>query len=169
MVSMFHKDDYVVYKRDVCLIREIRINPNNHFEYYILNPIEDASLTLEIPISNSNGFLRELISKEEMEKVIARIPDIKIIESDDKLIEKEYKRLIATGEYDDLIKIIKTTFLRNKARLDKNKKVGDKDNFYFEKAEKCLYNEFGMVLNMSFDETKKYVHEIVQKIEDDRL
>ena len=38
------------------------------------------------------------------------------------------------GTHEDLIKIIKTTYLRNKERLDNNKKTTDKDNYYFNQA-----------------------------------
>ena len=44
--------------------------------------------------------------------------------------------------YEDLIKIIKTTYLRNKERIDNNKKIGGTDDEYFKQAEKYLYNEF---------------------------
>lgn len=41
--------------------------------------------------------------------------------------------------------------------------VWDKDVYYFNKAEKCLYNEFSLILNKSFDETKDYVVRYIQE------
>ena len=73
------------------------------------------------------------------------------------MIEYEYKKLINSGRHEDLIKIIKTTYLRNKKRLDSKKKISDKDQHYFLLAEKYLYNEFGTVLNLSYEDVKKYV------------
>ena len=46
-----------------------------------------------------------------------------------------------TNEIDDLIKIIKTTYLRNDNRQKEGKKLADKDSFFFNKAEKFLYTE----------------------------
>ena len=66
--------------------------------------------------------------------------------------------------YEDLIKIIKTTYLRNKERIDNNKKIGGTDDEYFKQAEKYLYNEFSVALNMSYDDTKKYVIDKVKEI-----
>ena len=90
------------------------------------------------------------------------MPQIEVINTTDKLIENEYKKLMTSGSFEDLIKIIKTTYLRNKNRLENNRKISDKDDQYFQKAEKYLYTEFSIVLNKSYDETKKY---IVSKLE----
>ena len=69
-----------------------------------------------------------------------------------------------TYNHYDLIKIIKTTYLRNKKRCDENKKISERDNEYFIKAEKRLYNEFSIVLKMNFDDTKNYIIERVSSI-----
>lgn len=59
--------------------------------------------------------------------------------------------------HEGLIKIIKTTYIRNKERVDNKRKIGEKDDTYFKKAEKLLYTEFSLALNMTYDETKDYV------------
>lgn len=97
-------------------------------------------------------------------RLIARIPEIDVISCNEKLIEAEYKNLLSSGSHEDLIKIIKTTYLRNKKRLDNKKKIGDKDNYYFKKAERYLYNEFSISLNMSFENTKDYITEQVASL-----
>ena len=68
-----------------------------------------------------------------------------------------------------LIKIIKTAYLRNKDRIDNNKKIGEKDNNYFNLAERYLYTEFSIVLNKNFEDTKDYVIEKVMEIEAQQL
>lgn len=42
-------------------------------------------------------------------------------------------------------------------RIDTGKKVSEKDNYYFEKAEKLLYTELSISLEMPYDDVKKYV------------
>jgi len=98
---------YVVYRKEVCEILGIN--------YYVLVPVNDKSLKLQVPI-DENSYLRDLVSKEEMEKVIDMIPKIEVINTTEKLIENEYERLMNSGSFEDLIKIIKTTYLRNKNR-----------------------------------------------------
>ena len=132
-------------------------------DYYCLSPISDKSLKIEVPTTNKK--IREIISKERLQEIINSIPNIDLISSDEKNIEPEYKTLMNTGKHEDLIRIIKTTYLRNKDRLNHNKKIGDKDNNYFELAERYLYNEFSIVLGMDYEDTKQYVIDKVSEID----
>lgn len=159
---MFNIGDYVIYKRDLCLIKDI-----TNDKYYKLIITGDDTLTISVPIDNKFGFLRYPISKEEAEIIINKIPLIEPIETNDKLLENEYKNLLKTNNHEDLIKIIKTTYLRNKERLATGKKVGDKDQTYFELAEKYLYNELSYALNMSYDQCRNYIIECVTKMNED--
>lgn len=161
-LNMFQAGDYIVYKRSVCKIKEIKKSYMNGLDYYCLIPNKDESLKIEIPVSAPG--IRELISAEEIEKIINEIPSISLIETDEKNLEQEYKKLLNSGSQRDLVKIIKTTYLRNKERIEKNKKIGDKDNRYFEEAERDLYDEFGIVLGLSLDETKDYVLNRVENL-----
>lgn len=106
-----------------------------------------------------------MITKEELEKIIKEIPDIPLIESDEKFIEAEYKSLLSNPSHKNLIMIIKTSYLRNKTRLDNNKKTTDKDTKYFELAEEYLYNEFSVVLGYDYEQTKNYIIKQVNKLE----
>ncbi len=162
---MYKENEYVVYKKDVCKIKEIRKNKMNGMDYYILVPIDDESLIIDVPVENKMGYLRSIISKEESNKLINNIPNIEPLKNiDDKYVEKTYKDLLYNGTHEDLIKIIKTTYLRNNNRIVNNKKISEKDNDYFIKAEKYLYNEISISLNMSFDETKNYIIKKVQEL-----
>lgn len=154
---MFKVGEYVVYKRNVCVIKELK--EINNKKYFILIPIDDNTLTISIPYDKSNHLLRNIISKEESEKLINSIPDIELIKVNDKLLENEYKKLLSTGNLEDLVKIIKTTYLRNFNRLSNNKKIGEKDDNYFKKAENLLYNELSISLNKNYVDTKKYVED----------
>lgn len=149
------KDEYVVYKREVCKIVDIKRKYLNNLDYYVLEPINDKTLKIQVPVNNSS--IKPLMTKEEVENLIKKIPEIKIIETNDKLIEQEYKKCMKTETHEDLIKIIKTTYLRNKERLDNHKKIGDKDSTYFNQAEKYLYTEIAVVLDKSVEETKEYL------------
>ena len=111
---------------------------------------------------------KEIFEKEGANKIaIAHNKNDKIetLENlDNKYIEKTYKELLYNGDIEDLIKIIKTTYIRNDNRLKSNKKISDKDKTYFEKAEEYLYNELSISLDMSFDETKDYIINEVTKL-----
>lgn len=160
---MFKKGDYIIYKKDMCKIKEIKGKYYQDTDYYILEPISDASLLINIPVNNKE--IRAIISKKEVEKIINKIPEIELIcPANDKMIENEYKVLINSGVHEDLIRIIKTAYMRNEDRRNSGKKIGDKDNNYFNKAEKMLYNEFSIALNMTYDEAKRYVESKVTEL-----
>lgn len=164
---MFKEGDFVVYKKDVVKIVGIKINQLNQQNYYVLVQINDDSLKIDVPVDNHLGHIRALMSKKDLEELIKKIPNISVIETNNKLIENEYRTLLNKGSHEDLIKIIKTTYLRNKERIDNNKKIGDKDNHYFLLAEKYLYTEISLVLKVSYDEAKEYVINEVLKIIND--
>ena len=129
---MFKKGEYVIYKRDLCKIKDIKEKYFNDTDYYVLESNSDLSLTILVP--SDTKLLRPLITREELDKLIEKIPSIGIIDSDSRMIENEYKKLLESCSYENLITIIKTTYLRNKERIDNNKKVAEKDSYYFEKA-----------------------------------
>ena len=60
--------------------------------YYVLTPVDDESLIIDTPQDNKMGFLRDVISKEEAEQLIKRIPNITPLEIiNEKNIESQYK------------------------------------------------------------------------------
>ena len=156
---MFEIGDYVIYKKDVCKIVKRKNKYLNEMDYYVLISLEDNSLTIEVPINNTS--LRKPKTKEEVEQIIKQIPFIPTLNMNEKNLENEYKNLLNSENIIDLIKIIKTTYPRNQESLENKKKISDKDNYYFETAEKYLYNEFSIVLNKTYEDTKQYIIEKV--------
>lgn len=150
---MYQKNDYVVYRKEVCIVKDI-IKLNGE-KYYTLSPLSDDSLTMKIPVSNP--FIRNVLNKKAAENLISKISEIETLDLNAKMLEHEYQGLLASSSLEDLIKIIKTTFLRNEKRKSEGKKIGEKDYSYFNKAEKLLYNELSISLGLSFDETKEYL------------
>lgn len=146
---------YIVYRKQVCRI------VSEEEGMYKLEPIYDESIKYQIPVNSP--VLRDLITKEEIEHLLECIPSIDIIDNSEKMIENTYKELMSSGTHADLIKVIKTTYLRNEIRKQKNKKTSDKDTEYLNRAEKYLYGELSVVLGMNFEETKEYVINKVNK------
>ncbi|MGN1341950.1 MAG: hypothetical protein ACI4VL_01805 [Bacilli bacterium] len=159
---MYKIGDFVVYKRDVCEVVDYIKKHINNKDYYKLVPVYDNTLKIDVPVDSS--FLRNVLSKEEVEDIINNIPNIKVIDINDKLIENEYKKLLHEDGYEGLIKIIKTTYLRNNDRINNKRKISEKDDNYFNLAEKFLYGEFAISLGISYDEVKDYVINRVEQL-----
>lgn len=162
---MYKINDYIVYKHDVCKIKNIKKNEINNDTYYVISPIDEESLIINTPIDNRMGYIRNLISLNEAKKLIDNIPNVELIDDfTEKNIENIYKNLINIGGHNELIKIIKTTYIRNNKRINEKKKISEKDDKYFNLAEKYLYNELSIVFEMSFDEIKNYIINRVTEI-----
>lgn len=141
--------DYIVYRKETCKIIE------KEDGYYKLVPINDTSIKYKVPIDSN--FLKKVITKEEIDRLLLEIPEINTIDLGEKQIEQEYKELMKSGTHEDLVKIIKTSYLRNQIRILNNKRISEIDDEYFKRAEKYLYEEIGIVLNLSFENTKEYI------------
>lgn len=159
---MFNLGDYVVYNKMICVIDCIKENYFKGQDYYVLKPLDDKSLKVNVPVDSE--LIRRPLTSLEVEDIICSIPSIEPIVTSERFIENEYRELLSTNSHEDLIKIIKTTYLRNKERADNNKKISSKDNDFFVLAEKYLYNEFAISLGLSFDEVKKYVESKVESL-----
>lgn len=157
---MYKINEYLVYNNNVCKLVDFK--EYDGIKYYVLNPIDDESLKIEIPENNDK--MRNIITKKELETLIKDIPNIKTIKVSNKELELYYKKLLSSGDLKDLIAIIKTAYLENQDRINNKKHLIDRDTTYLSKAEKRLYNEFMVVLNKSYDDTKKYVEESVGKM-----
>lgn len=141
--------DYIVYRKETCKIIE------KEDGYYRLVPVNDTSIKYKVPIDSN--FLKKVITKEEIDRLLLEIPEINTIDLGEKQIEQEYKELMKSGTHEDLVKIIKTSYLRNQIRILNNKRISEIDDEYFKRAEKYLYEEIGVVLNLSFENTKEYI------------
>lgn len=158
---MFKVKNYVLYNYNVCKINEIvKINNN---DYYVLVPVTDESLTIKAPVTQEGINIRRLLTKREIKQLIDKMNDIKIIDIPDHKLEQEYKRLLNTGNREDLVSIIKTTYSRNEKRKENGKKVGEKDSIYFNLAEKSLYSEIAIVLKTDINKAKDYVVKRLEK------
>lgn len=148
--------DYIVYRKETCKIIE------KEDGYYRLVPVNDTSIKYKVPVDSN--FLKKVITKEEIDRLLLEIPEINTIDLGEKQIEQEYKELMKSGTHEDLVKIIKTSYLRNQIRILNNKRISEIDDEYFRRAEKYLYEEIGIVLNLSFENTKEYIINKLKKV-----
>ncbi len=156
---MFTVNEIVVYRKDVFRIKEIIKKDSKDASYYLLVPYEndDGSLKIQVPVANKKGYLRKLSTKEEIESLIKRISEIQVLQGNVRMLETEFRNMMKKPSLDDLVCIIKTTYLRNQERLAQNKKMGSADTAFFNEAEKILYQEIGVVLNLTIEQAKEYI------------
>ena len=115
---MFDIGDLLFYGTNgVCRVSEICASPfdlNDTRQFYKLTPIaENSSLVIYTPVDNTQIIMRPLISKEEAEALVARIPDIeKVSVAVEKHRKEAYRDTIREGDPEGYVKIIKTVRAR---------------------------------------------------------
>ncbi len=163
---MYRVGDIVVYKRDVCRVVGKHRSDFTGEPCYILVPYNnmDGSTKMQVPVSNKAGHLRDLVTKEEIHQLIEETPDIETLANKPANMKSQYANLLKGEKLSDLVCIIKTSYGRNKIRMEQHKKLASVDDEYLQRAEKYLFDELSVALKMSYDEAKQYFNEEVSKI-----
>ena len=142
-VKVFQKGERVVCgSKGVCVVEEITTldiaGVDKKREYYILKPLYLSSSTVYIPVDTAEGAMRKVLAHEEAENLIHRIPEIP--------------------------RIIKTIYLRKRAREEAGRKETAVDARYFRIAEDQLYGELAVALDMSRENVESYINTSLQSV-----
>lgn len=162
---MFKKGEYVVCgSKGVCSVEDVTTldiaGVDRKREYYILKPVYMAGSTVYIPVDTAEESMRRVLNREEADELISGIPNIPLITiTNDKLLEQEYRGCMKSNSCTELIKIIKTIYLRKQKRLEAGRKVTAVDAKYFRLAEDTLYGELAISLGMSRGDVEHYITE----------
>ena len=163
---MFNINDFVVYNlmgvyRIVDIRKEKDIN-DKETEYYILQPAYNNNLTIKIPVGNPNIFMREIIKKEDALSLIAAMPETETIWIDNaKQRGENFREALKTGDSEEWVKLIKTIYIEKQEKLANGKKMMKADEEIMKAAEKNLYEEFAVALDITPDKVVSYIQEHV--------
>lgn len=133
--------------------------------YYTLSPVHHEG-TLFVPV-DSAVFLREVITKEAAEKLIREIPSIEVEvleQRNPRLIDEHYQSLMRSHECTDLIRVIKTIRTKRRAIAKNGKRLGQVEERYLKRAERLLYDELSVALNIPVDGIPEYIHSTIQRL-----
>lgn len=169
---MFKVGDYLIYglngvcKVDAVGTMDMPGMPKDRL-YYTLIPVYQSGCRLFTPVDNVKTVIRPLVSREEALAYIDQMLEAETIWiPDEKRRETLYKEVVRKCDPAEWIRIIKTLFLRKRARIEAGKKVTAGDEKYLRIAEENLYGEFAMALGMTKEETEKFIIERVKSAEE---
>ena len=133
--------------------------------YYVLRPGGETDGKIFTPVEGGKQVLRGIITREEAERLIDEIPSIETLSiENEKFREDSYKKCIRTCECRDLLRIIKTIYLRKRAREEAGRKETAVDARYFRIAEDHLYGELAVALDMSRENVESYINTSLQSV-----
>ena len=133
---MYKENDYVIYGKQVCRVE--KIEKKDELEYYILRPVKDESLKIQIPTTTDK--IRNIISKKDIEKFESELKkyqeEIENYESENQKLEKE----LDVYKYKNLINAVNTMnkFYENE---QKNSKILEEIKLTKEQIDKLRLKE----------------------------
>lgn len=165
---MYKKGEYVIYgSSGVCQVGDVTTldidNVPKDREYYVLFPKNNGG-TIYVPVDVASTKMRKVITKEEAEQLIEKIPTIQPIEiSNEKFLEETYKKCIRSNECIEWIRLIKCIYDRKQHRISEGKKMTATDERYMHMAEDALYLELGTALNMDKEQVLEHIIIVIEK------
>ncbi|MBQ7371665.1 MAG: CarD family transcriptional regulator [Blautia sp.] len=166
---MYAIGDYVVKANNgVCRIENIvhldLPNASADRMYYLLIPEADKGAKVYVPVDHDAGSIRRVLSAEEAQAVIQKIPEIEEVWiSNEKLREQEYKKAIRSMEPDALVSVIKNLYVRRKRRFDQGKKSIALDERFFNQAEDFLYSELAFAMGKEKYEMRQLITDSINQ------
>lgn len=165
--GMFQVSQYIIYGNyGVCCIQNVGQMEGEMEQrlYYTLTPCY-MSGTISTPVDNQRVVMRPIMTADEAMALISHMQAIDTMWiQDEKRREQDYKTILKTCDCKELVKMIKTIYLRKQARIQEGKRLGALDEKYFNMAEEKLYGEMAISLQKSKEETKTFVHEQVEAL-----
>ena len=112
--------------------------------------------------------MRRILSKEEIYDIIQAMPGEESMWIEDENERKEkYKEILHRGDRMELVRIIKALYNHQQAQRSKGKHLHTADEHFFKEAEKMLYDEFALVLNIRPDQVVPFILQQVEITEVD--
>lgn len=167
---MFQKGKLIMYGNvGVCRVEDVGVPQGLSIAdkeklYYTLRPVYGSG-TIYIPVE-SKVFMRPVISKEQAQELISKIPQIQeepYYGRDQKVLSEQYRSFMQTHECEDLLQLIKTVYVKSKKLTRDGRKPGKTDLQYKKKAEELLHSELAIALEIPVEEVPNYIAKEVEK------
>lgn len=159
---MFKINDYVIYNSigvyQIADIRKDKDISNTETEYYVLKPVFDNNMTIKTPVNNKKVFMRKVMTRGQVLSLIASMPEKETVWIDnDRERRESFLAAVKTGKSEEWIKLIKTIHLMKQEKYCIGKKLQKSDEDIMKIAEKNLYEEFAIALDISPEEVPSYI------------
>ena len=154
----------------VCRVAEIREESfgKKKGKYYILRPVNNEKSVIYMPADRPELLkkVRPILSKGEIYDLIKVLPEKETIWIDDERERTEkYKAILESGVREELVKIIKTLYMKKQELADCGKKLHICDEIIMQRAENMLYEEFAVVLDIKKEDVLPLIVSEIEKNE----
>ena len=167
---MFQIGELVVYgTTGVCRVEEIsglnQPGEDREKRYYRLRPLWQDGV-IYAPVDSRKVSIRPVISREEAEDIIHRMPDIPAAAcrgGTAQALAQQYQSAVRDGGHEALIEIMKAIRRKQGLAEAKNRRLGMVDERYMKQAERLLYGELAAALEIPYDGVENYIAARLEK------
>ena len=160
---MIKVNDTVLYgSHGVCKVAEtvVRRMGGREMEYFLLKPVFERSSSIYVPMQNEAlvSKMKRILSAEEIFEMIRSMPDEELlwIENENER-RRIFQEILNSGDREQLVRLIKTLYLRQQNRLEQQKNLLMSDEKFLKDAERILYEEFAYVLKIDRDQVLPFI------------
>jgi CarD family transcriptional regulator len=162
--KMYQVGDFVFYgNMGVCKIENISVQTLQGVDenqlYYTLNPLFEKCVVYT-PVTNPKVFMRSIISKDEAQQLIDRIPTIRAHAYHSKAIKdltRHYEASMKSYDCDDLIELTMSIYAKKTEAEEQKRKLGSVDEKFMKRAEDLLFGELSVALGIEKDDVAEYI------------
>lgn len=166
---MYQVGDQVVYGiHGVCCVadQEERTVDRKRVTYLVLEPVGQDGSRYLVPTHNAAAMakLRKMLSREDLERLL-QSEEVRADSwiRDENQRKQTYRDLISSGDRVKLMQMVCTLYKHKAAQAAAGRKVHLCDDNFLRDAEKLLASEISIVMDMEFDQAKKYMKEHLNK------
>lgn len=148
----------------VCCVveQEERVVDRKRVTYLALEPVGQDGSRYLVPTHNAAAMakLRKMLSREEMEELL-QSEEVRMDGwiKDENQRKQAYRDLISSGDRVKLMQMVHTLYRHKALQMAAGRKVHLCDDNFLRDAEKLLASEIAIVMDVEFDQAKKYLKE----------
>lgn len=161
---MFETGELILYGgTGVCRVEEIASMDGDRL-YYVLQPLYQ-SCTITVPTDSTRVFMRPILTRQEAEDLIDRMPDIpgEAFHSPVmRQLSEHYESSLKSNDCDRWVELTKSLYEKRRTMQEQNRKFGALDEQFMKRAEDQLYGELGAALGIARDEVQDYIASRIQ-------
>ena len=159
---MIKVNSTIIYGAEVCKVTNIKSMTISNVtrKYYVLSPIYDDKNIIYAPTDNPKVLekIKETLSAEEILALIRNMPENEPLwVEDDKERAILYRETFEKGDRTDIIRMIKTLFEKREELNTKGRRLRSTDEIAFQRAEKMIYDEFALVLDIKREDVVPFI------------
>lgn len=159
---MYKPGDVVIYGSmglcRICSVEKRNIT-GSETEYFILRHVYNEKNTFYIPVNDEAlKKLHPICSKAEVDSLISHMNAEELIWIDNDIKRREeYSQILKSADKHQIIRLIKTLYLRRRELIQSGKKMRSSDENYLKLAEDLLFDEFAYALGIERGEVVDYI------------